>query len=78
MTVALAPNTRSSEPVTVLEQALRPLGIEPTLEIREIDDGAFRANPSESNRIWIAGRPLEEWLEGDTGKQPVLLRVRGC
>ena len=45
-----------------LTQSLRPLGIEPTLEIREIDERSFRANPSESNRIWIAGRPMEEWL----------------
>lgn len=27
----------------------------------------FRANPTESNRIWIAGRPMEEWLHGAVG-----------
>ena len=50
-----------------LKEALRPLGIEPTLEIREIDEESFRANPSESNRIWIAGRPMEEWLGARVG-----------
>ena len=50
-----------------LKETLRPLGIEPTLEIREIDEESFRANPSESNRIWIAGRPMEEWLGARVG-----------
>jgi hypothetical protein len=53
--------------VSKLKEALRPLGIEPTLEIREIDEKSFKANPSESNRIWIAGRPMEEWLGGRVG-----------
>lgn len=53
--------------VSRLKEALRPLGIEPTLEIRGIDERSFRANPSESNRIWIAGRPMEEWLGASVG-----------
>jgi len=46
--------------VGTLKEVLRPLSIEPTLEIREIDRRTFSANPTESNRIWIAGRSLEE------------------
>ena len=46
---------------STLKETLRPLGIEPTLETRAIDEQSFKANPSESNRIWIAGKPLEEW-----------------
>lgn len=53
-----------------LKQALRPLGIEPTLEIREIDRKTFEARPAESNRIWIAGRPMEEWLGATVGSSP--------
>jgi hypothetical protein len=53
--------------ISKLEEALRPLGIEPTLEIREIDEKSFRANPSESNRVWIAGRPMEDWLGARVG-----------
>ena len=53
--------------VRTLEQALRPLGISPSLEIIEIDEASFRVNPAESNRIWIAGKPMEEWLEGKVG-----------
>ena len=51
-----------------LEQALRPLGIEPVLETREIALDAFKGMPSESNRIWIAGRSIEDWLDASVGK----------
>ncbi len=50
-----------------LKEALRPLGIEPSLEVRAIDEKTFKANPSESNRVWIAGRPMEEWLGARVG-----------
>lgn len=53
--------------VSKLTEALRPLGIEPSLEIREIGEKSFKATPSESNRIWIAGRPMEEWLGATVG-----------
>lgn len=53
--------------VSKLKEALRPLGIEPSLEIREIGEKSFKATPSESNRIWIAGRPMEEWLGATVG-----------
>ena len=53
--------------ISKLKGVLRPLGIEPTVEIKEIDERSFRANPSESNRIWIAGRPMEEWLGARVG-----------
>ncbi len=53
-----------------LKAALAPLGIEPSLESREISEDAFKSAPSESNRIWIAGKPMEEWLEGSVGSSP--------
>ena len=53
--------------VAVLDRALPPLGIQPELEISEIDTSAFRANPAASNRITIADRTIEEWLGGQTG-----------
>lgn len=56
--------------VEKLKQSLRPLGIEPNLEIREMDERSFKAKPSESNRIWIAGKPMEEWLGASVGSSP--------
>lgn len=53
--------------VAKLATALRPLGIEPVLETQEIDEEAFKLNPSESNRVWIAGRPIEAWLGAEVG-----------
>jgi hypothetical protein len=53
--------------VTKLSAALQPLGIEPVLETREIDENAFKAKTSESNRVWIAGKSIEEWLGADVG-----------
>ena len=48
--------------VTVLGDVLRPLGIELTLETRALDQSDFEAAPHESNRILVAGRPLEDWI----------------
>lgn len=53
--------------VAKLKNALAPLGLEPTLETREIQRASFKADPSASNKIWIAGRPLEEWLGAGVG-----------
>ncbi len=56
--------------VEKLKQSLAPLGIEPKLQIRELDERTFKANPSESNRIWIAGKPMEEWVGARIGSSP--------
>jgi hypothetical protein len=53
--------------LATLEPQLRPLGIEPYVELREIDEATFHADPSASNRIWIAGVPLEQWLDAEVG-----------
>ena len=50
-----------------LRTALEPLGVQPVLETREIDTAAFLQQPEQSNRIWIGGRPLEDWLGARTG-----------
>jgi len=54
--------------VAALAASLRPLGIEPVLETQEIDEQAFKANPSESNRVWIAGKSIEDWLGANVGR----------
>jgi Domain of unknown function (DUF2703) len=48
--------------VATLTEVLRPLNIEPTLETIALDQATFDEAPTESNRIWIAGRPLESWV----------------
>ena len=56
--------------IAKLTDVLKPLGIEPILESRAIDEKSFKDRPAESNRVWIAGKPLEEWLGANTGKSP--------
>ena len=53
-----------------LQAALRPLDIAVVLEQTEIDPAAFHGEPEASNRILIAGRPLESWLGASTGSSP--------
>ena len=62
-----ATNQEMQRAVAKLKEALSPLGIRPTLETRQIDEKEFKAKPSESNRIWIAGKPMEEWLGARVG-----------
>jgi Domain of unknown function (DUF2703) len=56
--------------VATLREVLRPLNIEPTVETIALDQVTFDRAPAESNRIWLAGRPLEEWVGAQiTGTQ---------
>lgn len=56
--------------VSVLKQALAPLGIEVTVEKSELSFAEFEKNPLESNKIWIEDKPLEEWVGGAVGQNP--------
>jgi hypothetical protein len=56
------------EGVERLRRALAPSNGRVELEKTTIDQATFDADPLASNRIWIADRPLEEWLEGSVGK----------
>ncbi len=53
--------------VRTLRRALEPLGISPELEVREIDEATFRADPLLSNQVLIEGQSIEYWLDGQTG-----------
>lgn len=56
--------------MVTLTETLRPLGIEPELETRALDQATFEAHPSESNRVWIAGQPMEAWVGAQVGASP--------
>lgn len=53
-----------------LTAALAPLGITVRLAEATINLAQFEQAPLESNRILIAGRPLEDWLGGATSQSP--------
>jgi hypothetical protein len=52
------------EAISTIQHVLGPFGIEPQLEVRSMTETQYRATPEQSNRIWIAGKPLEQWLNG--------------
>ncbi|QWG14133.1 DUF2703 domain-containing protein [Bradyrhizobium sediminis] len=53
--------------IVKLREALKPLNVEPILEVREISESSFRKESSQSNRIWIADKPIEEWIGASVG-----------
>jgi len=63
-----ATETAVVEAIGNLRRALSPLGIEVALEKESLAPIEFRNAPLESNRIWIAGEPLESWLSAATGQ----------
>ena len=51
-----------------LKKSLVELGIEVELKKEILDFSIFIKDPLQSNRIWIAERPLEEWIGATVGK----------
>ena len=51
-----------------LKQSLAPLGIKVSLEEKALDPATVAKDISQSNRIWIGERPLEDWLGAQVGK----------
>ena len=56
--------------VELLREELILLGIEPVLRTKTISEQEFKAHPLESNKILIGNKPLEEWLDAQTGASP--------
>ena len=53
--------------VVKLREALKPLNVEPILEVRDISESSFRKDSAQSNRISIADKPIEEWIGAGVG-----------
>ncbi len=51
-----------------LKASLGPLGLKVTLEKKSLDPTTCARDISQSNRIWIGDRALEEWLGAKVGK----------
>ena len=54
--------------VSTLKKSLKAVGTEVALKEETLSLEAFARDCSQSNRIWINERPLEEWLGAQTGK----------
>jgi hypothetical protein len=53
-----------------LKRSLAPAGIAVALETDRLDEAAFAAAPLESNKIWINGRLMEDWLGAQSASSP--------
>lgn len=53
-----------------LQQVVAPLQMQVVLHRQALTLEQFNQDPGASNRIWIADKPLEEWLGASTGSSP--------
>lgn len=60
--------TAVKEAVQMLKRALKELGIDVVLEKKILRPSTFLKDPLESNRIWVAGKPIEKWLSATSGQ----------
>lgn len=56
--------------VARLSPILATRGLKPVLETRTLDEDRFCCAPEESNRVWIQGVPLEQWVGAEVGASP--------
>lgn len=63
-----ATGTAVEEATQKIKDALKELGIEVVLEKKTLSSSTFLKDPLESNRVWIAGEPIENWLSATTGQ----------
>jgi hypothetical protein len=60
--------TAVEEAVQQLKHSLQGLGIDVVLEKKRLGFSTFLKDPLESNRIWVAGEPIEKWLSATIGE----------
>lgn len=63
--------------IPTLKQSMAPLGIEVIWEKKVLTTEIFAKDVSQSNRIWIGARPLEDWLGAKVGQSPCPCEVCG-
>lgn len=60
--------TAVGEAVQKLKRSLKDLGIDVVLETKTLSPSTFLKDSLESNRIWVAGEPIEKWLSATSGQ----------
>lgn len=62
--------TAVDEAVQKLKRSLEALNIDVVLEKKALSASTFSKDPLQSNRIWIAEKPIEDWIQATMGKSP--------
>ena len=65
-----ATETAVEDAIGGLSRSLKELGVDVALEKATLDPKTFSGDPLQSNRIWVGGRPIEEWLQASVGQSP--------
>ena len=60
--------TAVEDAIQKLKRSLKELDIDVVLEKKALSPSTFSKDPLQSNRIWIAGEPLEAWLSATSGQ----------
>jgi hypothetical protein len=60
--------TQVDDAIQKLKRALKELDIDVVLEKKALSASTFSKDPLQSNRIWIAGEPIERWLSATAGQ----------
>ncbi len=60
--------TAVEDSIQKLKRSLKELDIDVVLEKKALSPSTFSKDPLQSNRIWIAGKPIEEWLSATIGQ----------
>ncbi len=60
--------TAIEDAIQKLKRSLKELDIDVVLEKNALSPSTFSNDPLQSNRIWIAGEPIEDWLSATSGQ----------
>jgi hypothetical protein len=60
--------TAVEDAIQKLKRSLKELDIDVVLEKKALSLSTFSKDPLQSNRIWIAGEPIEKWLSATPGQ----------
>ncbi len=58
----------TEDAVRKLRRSLKPINVDVVLQKTSISLAEFSKNPLSSNQIWIADKPIEEWLQATVGE----------
>ncbi len=58
----------AEDAVRKLRRSLKPINVDVVLQKTSISQAEFSKNPLSSNQIWVADKPIEEWLQATVGE----------
>ena len=60
----------AEDAVRKLRRSLKPIHVDVVLQMISINLAEFSKDPLSSDQIWVADKPIEEWLQAKVGQSP--------